>query len=112
MKKSFFSLLLLLIITTGANAQTDPVPMANTPSTQLENNTMFFNPVQNPYYTEMYRSYWVWDVATLSWVKRVEVVAPITPGTNKNTDTRYQNIDVWKGNADLRVTYPVKPNGK
>jgi len=77
MKKLIFNILLLFGITATVAAQAiDPLPMAATPATQLENNTMLFNPAVNPYCTELVRSHWVWDKTSASWVQRVEQVVP------------------------------------
>jgi len=92
-------MLLLSGITIAATGQAlDPLPMATTPATQFENNAYWYNRSQNGYYNEMYRASWVWDVRSMSWVKRVELItpAPNTPLTNppvlyNTTGTPYQS---------------------
>ncbi|MEP7238803.1 MAG: hypothetical protein ABI685_13085 [Ferruginibacter sp.] len=112
MKTFILNMLLLLGITVTAAAQAyDPVPMANTPSTQPENNNLLFNPSQNVYYTEMYRSYWVWDRTSSTWVKRVELVAPYPPVTN--TATRYnQTYESNAGRNNAGTIIITKPGGQ
>jgi hypothetical protein len=115
MKKLILNMLLLFGITVTLAAQAyDPVPMAVTPSTQPENNTLLYNP-QYGYATEMYRSYWVWDKASFTWVKRVELVAPapLPPVTNSYAPYTipYNGTDVGKANTGA-VKNKTKPGGQ
>lgn len=108
-------LLLFGIVVTVAAQAYDPVPMAHTPATQPENNALLYNPSQNVYATEMYRSYWIWDKASFTWVKRVELVAPapLPPVTNANTryNIPYNGNDIGRINAGA-VKTKTKPGGQ
>lgn len=114
MKKSFFSLLFIIVIARSAGAQSiDINPMANTPANQLENNG-YYNSIQNNYYTEMYRSYWVWDVTAATWVKRVVLVTPapaaVTPPQSTNTGAGYP-ATYYMAPANGITVKPVKKTG-
>lgn len=81
MKKIILNVLFVFGITAFASAQAyDAVPMAVTPANMPQNNA-FYNAAQNAYANEVYKSYWVWDNSSVSWVKRVELVtpAPVAP---------------------------------
>ncbi len=116
MKKLILNMLLLFGITVTVAAQAyDAVPMAHTPANQIENNKLLFNPSQNVYATEIYRSYWVWDKTSVSWVKRVEVMTPALNTPAINADPLYkipnQGYDVCYGDACLIKT-KTKPGGQ
>ena len=103
-------MLLLFGITVTVAAQAyDPVPMAHTPVNQPENNP-YYRAIQNTGYNEMYRSYWVWDKASVTWVKRVEPLVPIQYAPVLNPDPRYKinnnGNDVCKNNACVIRTQP------
>jgi hypothetical protein len=90
MKKLILNILFLFGITTLASAQAyDAVPMAVTPANQPENNA-YYRSFQNAYASEVYKSYWAWDKASLAWVKRVELVVPAPYLPAINTDPRYK----------------------
>jgi hypothetical protein len=112
MKKIILNMLLLCGITVAAGAQAyDANPMANTPANQLENNAYYNNLVNNSY-NEMYRSYWVWDKASFTWVKRVEPLLPPPPAVNN----RRSYIIIGESNEVVRTTGTVtsgtKPKGQ
>jgi hypothetical protein len=114
MKKLIFNMLLLFGITVTVAAQAiDPVPMANTPATQLENNALLYNSPINPYCTELYKSNWVWDKTSVSWVQRVELVAPCPPVPNAITPNKvpYENNNAGNVNSGTLITKP-KPGGQ
>jgi len=112
MKKIIFNMLLLFVITASAVAQSvDPVPMANTPANQPENNA-YFNAIQNPFYTEMYKSYWVWDKASATWVKLIELVGAPPPIINTGVYRGIDNSNNTNNNNAGTVKPRTKPGGQ
>jgi hypothetical protein len=115
MKKIIFNMLFLFGITTAVSAQAyDPVPMAVTPANQAQNNAWYYTS-QNANSAEIYRSYWVWDKASVGWVKRVELVTPATYMPAINVDPRYKilnkNDEVCMNNTCM-INTQTKPGGQ
>ena len=113
MKKLILNMLLLFGITATVTAQAyDPVPMAITPANQAQNNAWYVAS-QNAYSTEIYKSYWVWDKTSVSWVKRVELVVPAPVITIP--DPRYKipskGDDVCKSDGCL-IKDQTRPGGQ
>lgn len=111
MKKLFFSLLLLCIITTTVHAQVtnEPNPMAHTPATQPENNAYWYYPAQNLYYNQINKQYWYYDRSNFQWKQGTELVKPYTPLTDN--DAKYQvngGQDIWKLNDEHKTKYQVQ----